>query len=193
MEEDGTKVGATVNTTSDAAVESSRPMVGSQVAEEYRSYLIACAAQFCRSYDDREELVSRVILALLEYDKPILHPHKFIRITTKNLALNSARVGSGLWETVESEIADSAEADDYKNLCSNDGGADADTETVVVLKDTLLRLEDKLSPGERRCYELLKAGLEQRDLAKALGISRQGVYKILRSIRRKYELADREA
>ncbi len=166
---------------------------GRQVAEQYRDYLETCASQYCRSYDDREELISRVIVALLEYENPISHPKKFIRITTKNLALNAMRVGSGLWETVESEIADSEIAEESGRRAIEESDSGVRTETVVLLKDTLLRLQEMLSPSERRCYELLKKGLEQRDLAKAMGISRQGVCKLLKSIRKKYELADLEA
>lgn len=188
--EDGKKVHGSTRTIEEPAIPSGQSMVGREVAEAFRDYLASCAAQYSRSYDDREELISRVVIALLEYAKPIQHPRKFIRVTAKNLALNSARVGCGLWETVESEIADLQEVEKMARTSLHEPLDESSTENVVVLKDTLLRLEGMLSPAERRCYQLLKEGLEQRDLARLLGISRQGVYKILRSIRKKYELAD---
>ena len=164
-------------------------VAGHQVAELYRDYIKACASQFCRSYDDREELASRVVLTLLEYSKSISHPRKFIRIVTKNLALNSTRVGSGLWETVESEMAGASAGEDFKTLLDASDSEPA-MERAVVLKDTLIRMEALLSPAESRCYALLKQGLEQKDIANALGISRQCVHKMLRSIRKKFEIAD---
>ena len=121
-------------------------MGGHQVAEQFQDYIVACAAHFCKPYDDREELASHVVLSLLQYDKPIFHLRTFIRVTTKNLALNSLRVGAGLWETVESKLADSA---DYQ-------------------------------------------GLEQEDLPKLIGISKQAVSKVMASIRRKYLALERE-
>ena len=125
---------------------------GRRVAELYGDYISACAARFRRSYDDREELASRVILTLLEYERPISHPHKFIRIVTKNLALNSTRVGSGVWEIVESEMAGASPGEDFRSpLDASD--SEPPMEQAVLLKDTLIRMEEKLSPAERRCYD----------------------------------------
>jgi len=162
---------------------------GRRVAELYGDYITACASQFCRSYDDREELASRVVLTLLEYGRPISHPHKFIRIVTKNLALNSTRVGSGVWETVESEMAGASRGENFRSLLDA-SDSEPPIEQAVLLKDTLIRMEEMLSPAERRCYDMLKQGLEPKDLSVALGVSRQFVHKMLRSIRKKYVIAD---
>ena len=43
-----------------------------------------------------------------------------------------------------------------------------------------------LSPAERRCYELMRQGYEQRDLPALLSVSRQAVSRMVSSMRRKY-------
>lgn len=47
-------------------------------------------------------------------------------------------------------------------------------------------MESMLSPSERRCYDLMCQGYEQRDLPALLGVSRQAVSRMVASIRRKY-------
>jgi len=73
-----------------------------------------------------------------------------------------------------------------------DRGVDAKLPERLIVRDTLDRLLERLTPAETRCYELLKNGYEQRDLARTLGISRQAASKFLRSIRNKFKELEQE-
>ncbi|HET6455156.1 MAG TPA: hypothetical protein VFI02_12185 [Armatimonadota bacterium] len=138
-------------------------------------YIADCAARCAADYDQREDLISDTVTALLEYDGHIEHPKGFIRTTVRNLAINQGVVGPGAREISNSDL--DLEGDQCSEINLSD---------LSVLRDTLDHLLERLTPAEAGCYNLLKAGYEQRDLPKLLGISRQTAFKLLAGIRRKY-------
>lgn len=138
-------------------------------------YIADCAARCAANYDQREDLISDTIAALLEYHGHIEHPRGFIRTTVRNLAINRGCVGPGAWEISNLDL------DLEDGECSEIGLSD-----LSVIRDTLDHLLELLTPAEARCYNLLKAGYEQRDLPKLLGISRQAASKLVAGIRREY-------
>jgi hypothetical protein len=136
-------------------------------------------------------LVSAVLLGLLQYEKQIAYPEQFVRVMTRNLAINRSRSGASLYEVVESDISSDSGTGEA-SVVSDQIDAASVPVNYVLLKDTLVRLESMLSPAEARCYFLLKAGLEQEDLPSRLGVTRQAVGKIIKEIRRKYMLLESE-
>ena len=138
-------------------------------------YIADCAARCAANYDQREDLISDTIAALLGYGGHIEHPRGFIRTTVRNLAINQGCVGPGAWEI--SNLGLDLEDDQCSEI---------DLSDLSIIRDTLDHLLERLTPGEAGCYNLLKAGYEQRDLPKLLGISRQAASKLVAGIRRKY-------
>mgnify|MGYP000855178065 FL=1 len=138
--------------------------------------------QISVNYDERQDLISDTVRALLEYDRPIEYPKSFIWTTVRRLAINRGCVGAGAREFSNSDGV--IEADPAETQ--------AGPSETVILRDTLERLLKRLTPAEMRCYELLKDGYEQRDLPKLMGVSRQAISKLLNAIRRKYEELESE-
>lgn len=155
---------------------------GFRVDDRWRSYIANCADQYSANYDERQDLISDAVHALLEYGKPIEHPRSFIWTTVRRLAINRGCVGAGAREFSNSDVVLDA------NIIEERSGL---TETVI-LRDTLERLLARLTPAEMKCYGLLKDGYEQKDLPRIMGVSRQAVSKLLRAIRRKYEELESE-
>lgn len=153
-----------------------------RVDDQWRRYIADCAEQYSGNYDERQDLVSDAVRALLEYEKPIEHPKSFIWTTVRRLAINRGCVGAGAREFSN---ADTVFEDDIAV------SRQALSETVI-LRDTLERLLVRLTPTELACYEMLKEGHEQKELAGIMGVSRQAVSKLLTSIRRKYEELESE-
>lgn len=162
--------------------ESQAPCGRFNLDDQWLGYIAQCAKRSADSYDEREDLVSDTVKALLEYDKQIEHPRSFIRTTVRRLATNRACVGAGARELNNSELGVEMES----------VVAETELSVSVIIRDTLQRLLQSLTPAEARCYELLKAGYEQRDLPRLLGISRQAVSKLLAGIRWKYEVLELE-
>jgi len=144
-------------------------------------YIADCAARCAADYDQREDLISDTVTALLEYDGHIEHPKGFIRTTVRNLAINQGVVGPGAREisNVDLDLEDEERAE--MELCD-----------LNIIRDTLNRLMERLTPSEAVCYSLLKAGYEQRDLPGLLGISRQAVSKLVVGIRQEYMSLEEE-
>ncbi|MBP6963758.1 MAG: sigma-70 family RNA polymerase sigma factor [Armatimonadetes bacterium] len=148
-----------------------------RVDDCWRAYIADCAEHYAASYDERQDLISDTVRALLEYGKPIEHPKTFIWTTVRRLAINHGCVGAGAREFSNTE--DLIEADTSEDPMR--------LPETVILRDTLARFLKRLTPAETGCYELLKAGFEQRDLPGLMGVSRQAVSKLLTSMRAKYE------
>lgn len=151
------------------------PTAESVLDDDGLRYIADCAARCAADYDQREDLISDTIAALLEYHGRIEHPRGFIRTTVTNLAINRGCVGPGAWEISNLDL------DLEDGQCSEIGLSD-----LSVIRDTLDQLLERLTPAEAGCYNLLKAGYEQRDLPTFLGISRQAASKLIAGIRRKY-------
>lgn len=149
---------------------------------KWQSYITACAERSAPTYDERQDLISDTMAALLEYKGPIRHPRGFIRTTVTNLAINRKRIGAGAWEQCDSDIG--AELDDIP--------AEVEIANIIIIRDTLGRLLEQLTPAQSRCYDLLRAGYDQRDLPERLGVSRQAVSKLLAQMRRKFEELEAE-
>ena len=150
--------------------------------DQWRRYISDCAEQYAGNYDERQDLISDTVRALLEYERPIDHPKSFIWTTVKRLAINRGCVGSGARELSNAEVLIDADSTESQTGLPE----------TVILRDTLERLLVRLTPAEMRCYELLAAGNEQRDLPAVMGTSRQAASKLLTSIRRKYEELEAE-
>lgn len=148
-----------------------------RIDEYWRSYIADCAEHCAGSYDERQDLISDTVRAILEYGKPIEHPKTFIWTTVRRLAINHGRVGAGAREFSNTE--DLIEADPSEDPMR--------LSETVILRDTLARFLKRLTHAEAGCYELLEAGFEQRDLPGLMGVSRQAVSKLLTSMRSKYE------
>ena len=153
-----------------------------EVVDRWRAYISDCAAQYSGGYDERQDLISDAVRALLEYDKPIEHPRSFIWTTVRRLAINRGSVGAGARELSNADDVIDAEIED----------AELPFSETVILRDTLERLLSRLTRAELTCYDLLKLGYEQRDLPGLMGISRQAVSKLMNAIRRKYENLEAE-
>lgn len=148
-----------------------------RVDDYWRGYIADCAEHYAGSYDERQDLISDTVRALLEYRKPIDHPKTFIWTTVRRLAINRGCVGAGAREFSNTEdLIEADAAEDPMRL----------SETVI-LRDTLARFLERLTPAEKGCYALLKAGFEQRDLPGLMSVSRQAVSKLLTSMRGKFE------
>lgn len=144
-------------------------------------YIADCAARCAADYDQREDLISDTVTALLEYDGHIEHPKGFIRTTVRNLAINQGVVGPGAREISNVDLDLENEERAEMELCD-----------LNIIRDTLNRLMERLTPSEAVCYSLLKAGYEQRDLPGLLGISRQAVSKLVVGIRQEYMSLEEE-
>ena len=144
-------------------------------------YIANCAARFATDYNEREDLISDTIAALLEYHGHIEHPRGFIRTTVRNLAINQGCVGPGAREisNVDLDLEDKERAE--MELCD-----------LNIIRDTLDRLMERLTPSEAECYNLLRAGYEQRDLPRLLRVSRQAVSKLVAGIRQEYMSLEEE-
>ena len=143
--------------------------------DEALRYIASCAARCAANYDQREDLMSDTIAALLEYRGHIEHPRGFIRTTVRNLAINRGCVGPGAWEISNLDL--DLEDDECSEISLSD---------LSMIRDILDHLLERLTPSEARCYNLLKGGYEQRDLPGLLGICRQAASKLVAGIRRKY-------
>lgn len=149
-------------------------------AEQLHAIAFACAREFSRDYNDQQDLASQGLLAALQYKGDIFFPRQFMRLTIRNLAINHAK----------SVGAREIPACDREDLWASHGQSESDPCDRLILSDTLGRMECALTPAERRCYELLRTGYEQRDLPRLLNVSRQAVSQLLQSIRRKYLAAE---
>ncbi len=149
-------------------------------AVELYAIAVVCAREFSADYNDQQDLASEALLAALRYTHDIQFPWQFLRRTIRNLCIDRSRsIGAREltgceWETSLGELA----ADLVGEPC--------DPCEHLVLRDTIRRMESMLSPSERRCYDLMCQGYEQRDLPAMLGVSRQAVSRMIVSIRRKY-------
>ena len=152
------------------------------VDDQWRRYIADCAEQYSVNYDERQDLISDAVRALLEYGKPIEHPKSFIWTTVRRLAINRGCVGAGAREFSN---ADTMFEDDIAE-------PQPGFPETIILRDTLDRLLVRLTPAELACYEILKEGHEQRDLPGIMGVSRQAISKMLTAIRRKYEALESE-
>lgn len=153
-----------------------------RVDDQWRRYIADCAEQYSVNYDERQDLISDAVRALLEYGKPIEHPKSFIWTTVRRLAINRGCVGANAREFSNADVLFEEDIAEARSGLSE----------TIILRDTLDRLLRRLTPGELKCYELLKEGHEQRDLPGIMGVSRQAVSKILTSMRRKYEELESE-
>jgi DNA-directed RNA polymerase specialized sigma24 family protein len=135
---------------------------------------LACAREFAGDYNDQQDLASQALLSVLQYGGDIMHVRQFVRTVVRNLCINQHRS----IRSRELTIGDEYECLDEADAC--------DPTLVLILGDTLARMEGSLTPGELRCYGLLAEGFEQQDLPGLLGVSRQAVSKMIASMRRKY-------
>lgn len=141
---------------------------------------VVCAREFSADYNDQQDFASEGLLAILRYKGDIRFPMQFLRRTIRNLWIDRSRSTGAReltgceWEVFPGE----SHADLAYERC--------DPSECLILRDTIERMELMLSPAERRCYELMRKGYEQRDLPELLEISRQAVSKTVSSIRRKY-------
>lgn len=148
-------------------------------ANELFIMAVVCAREFAADYNDQQDLASEALLAVLHYKDDIQFPMQFLRRTIRNLWIDRSRsIGSREltgyeWETATGDLR--AELVQPIDPCEQ-----------LILRDTIEQMESILSPAERRCYELMREGYEQRDLHALLSISRQAVSKMVSSIRGKY-------
>ena len=140
----------------------------------------ACSREFAANYNDQQDLASDALLAALRYRGDIRFPRQFIRRTIRNLCIDRSRsIGARELIGCESEAS-------LGDLRAESSDQPCDVCEYVALRQTIERMEAMLSPAERRCYELMRRGYEQRDLPAMLGVSRQAVSRMVASIRRKY-------
>ena len=168
---------------------------GAEIVSRFRDQITRCASEFASSYDDRQDLAAEICLALLRYREDIQYPTQFVRTVARNLAINRCVYGSRAWEVAETDLRESTLDDPSVPLVEyvrSKNSAQPDPSIGVEARDTLIRLEQKLAPSEKRCYELLKQGFEQEDLPRLMGITKQAISKLMQSIRRKYLALERE-
>lgn len=148
-------------------------------ADELFATAVACAREFSRDYNEQQDLASEALLAVLSYQDEIRFPRQFLRRTIRNLCIDRSRsIGSRELTGCEWESS-------LDHLCA-DPDQSCDPCEHLMLLDSIERMESMLSPAERRCYELMRQGYEQRDLPSLLNVSRQAVSRMVASIRRKY-------
>ena len=149
-------------------------------ADELLTIAVTCAREFSADYNDQQDLASEALLAVLLYAGDIQYPRQFLRMTIRNLCIDRSRsIGArelnGIeWETLIGRL----DSDLVHDPC--------DPSEHLALRETIERMESSLSPGEHRCYDLMRRGYEQRDLPGLLSVSRQAVSRMIASIRRKY-------
>ncbi len=166
---------------------------GNQIVDKYCELINKCARENSKSYDEWQDLAAETRLALLSYPEQIKHPAQFIRIVTRNIAINRKSYGCEAWETPESEFCYTDESTTpLVEFIQSKSQTEIDPMRTLELRDTLLRMEERLTASEKRCYQLLKKGFEQEDLARLMGISKQAVSKLIMSIRRKFLTAESE-
>jgi len=56
---------------------------------------LVASRQYCRDYNDQQDLASQALMAALQYDRPIEFPRRFMRTIVRNILLNHIRSVGG--------------------------------------------------------------------------------------------------